>query len=929
MDRFSFLNAAHTAFFADLYEQYLQYPDSVEPSWRSFFQGFDFANEYNGNSPVEQLNTAYNGSSSNASSASNTEAIQAVQKEFSVLRLIEAYRTYGHLLAKTNPIRERQVEKPDLSLAKFGLSSADLQTRFEAAKTVQLQTSTLQQIVDHLDAVYCSHTGVEFSYIAEESKRNWITNYFEGPKSNFNVEQKKTILNKLIQAASFENFFHTKYVGQKRFSLEGLEAAIPMFDALIEAAAERGVEDFVMGMAHRGRLNVLANVFGKPAKNIFTEFDGKDYLNVEESFDGDVKYHLGYTSLRETKSGKKIKINLSPNPSHLETVGAVIEGIARAKQDSLYANDFSKVLPITVHGDSAVAGQGIVYEMVQMSKLRAYQTGGTIRLVMNNQVGFSTNNTDARSGVYCTEVAKVVSAPVIHVNADDTEAAVKAILFALDYRMTFNEDVFVDLVGYRKYGHNEGDEPRFTQPILYKLIAKHKGARNIYSARLLENKEITEAEITQLEDKYKALLEENLAVAKSTEKAVIIPFMQEEWQGYKIANQARMLETFDTKVSKSKLDEVAEVITKLPEDKKFINKITKLYGDRYKMYFESNKLDWALGEMLAYGTLMQEGFDIRFTGQDVQRGTFSHRHAVVKTEETEEEVTVLNRLSNVEGKMHIYNSHLSEYAVLGYEYGYGFANPKALPIWEAQFGDFSNGAQIMIDQYISAGEDKWSTQNGLVMLLPHGYEHQGSEHSSARPERYLQLCSEHNMYVANCTTPANHFHLLRRQMVTDFRKPLIVFSPKSLLRSPLATSPIEDFTNGSFQPVIDDPIVTDKKAIKTLVFVSGKFYYDLQAEKEKLGRNDIAFVRIEQLFPLAIEDIKAILAQYPNVIDYVWAQEEPKNMGAYSYMLMNFDLVKLRLASPKVASAPAAGSSVRSKERFAYAIAQVFDKDLK
>jgi len=929
MDRFSFLNAAHTAFFADLYEQYLQYPDSVEPSWRSFFQGFDFANEYNGNGPVEQLTTAYNNSSSNTSSASNPEAVQAVQKEFYVLRLIEAYRTYGHLLAKTNPLRERQVEKPDLSLAKFGLSSADLQTRFEAAKAIQLQTSTLQQIIDHLEAVYCTHTGVEFTYIVEESKREWIAKYFESSSNNFTIEQKKNILEKLIQAAAFENFFHTKYVGQKRFSLEGLEAAIPMFDVLIEAAAEKGVEDFVMGMAHRGRLNVLANIFGKPAKNIFTEFDGKDYVDVQESFDGDVKYHLGYTSSRQTKSGKTININLSPNPSHLETVGPVIEGIARAKQDSLYTNDFSKVLPITVHGDSAVAGQGVVYETVQMSKLRAYQTGGTIRLVMNNQVGFTTNFTDARSGIYSTDVAKVVGAPVVHVNADDTEAAVKAILFALDYRMTFKEDVFVDLVGYRKYGHNEGDEPRFTQPVLYKLISKHKAARNIYSARLLENNEITEAEINALESKYRDLLEENLEEAKATEKVTIIPFLKKEWEGYKIANQAKMLETFNTSVAKDRLDAVAKVITQLPEDKKFISKVSKLFGDRYKMYFETNKLDWALGEMLAYGTLMQEGFDIRFTGQDVQRGTFSHRHAVVKTEDTEEEVTVLNQLNDVKGKMHIYNSHLSEYAVLGYEYGYGLTNPKALPIWEAQFGDFSNGAQIMIDQYISAGEDKWSSQNGLVMLLPHGYEHQGSEHSSARPERYLQLCSEQNMYVANCTTPANHFHLLRRQMVTDFRKPLIVFSPKSLLRHPLAVSPIEDFVNGSFQPVVDDPIVSDKAAVKTLVFVSGKFYYDLQAEKEKLGREDVAFVRLEQLFPLAIEDIKAVLAQYPNVKDYVWAQEEPKNMGAYSYMLMNFDLVKLRLAAPKVASAPAAGSSVRSKARYAYAIAQVFDKNLK
>lgn len=921
MDRFSFLNAAHTSFFADLYDQYLTSPDSVEPSWRSFFQGFDFANEYNG-SPVEQLSNAYQGSGESAVIA------DSVKKEFAVLKLIDAYRTHGHLLTKTNPLLEKTGEAPDFSIEKFGLTQADLNVTFEAAQSVHLPKSTLQQIIDHLQNTYCTTLGIEFMYIPSEEKVQWIAKYVESKVSDLTTDQQKHILEKLVQAAAFENFFHTKYVGQKRFSLEGLEATIPALDAMIEAAGIAGVEDVVIGMAHRGRLNVLANIMQKPAQNIFTEFDGKDYADVADTFDGDVKYHLGYTSNRETKSGNKVTLNLAPNPSHLETVGAVIEGVVRAKQDKLYPNNFSKVLPVALHGDAAVAGQGIVYEIVQMSKLRAYQTAGTIHVVLNNQVGFTTSYKDARSGVYSTDIAKVVAAPVVHVNADDTEAAVKAMLFALAYRMEFKEDVFVDLVGYRKYGHNEGDEPRFTQPILYKLISKHQNARNIYNARLIENKIIEDGYVGSLEDKYKEILEENLTAAKATEKAVIIPFMEKEWEGYHIANVDRMLQTYDTKVSREMLDDIAPALTALPGGSKFISKISKLIKDRYTMYYETNRLDWAMGELLAYGTLISEGYDVRFSGQDVQRGTFSHRHAVIKNEETEEEYVPLNNIKSQNGQMRIYNSHLSEYAVLGFEYGYAMANPKALTIWEAQFGDFSNGAQIMIDQYIAAGEDKWGSQNGIVMLLPHGYEHQGAEHSSARLERYLQLCANHNMYVANCTTPANHFHMLRRQMVTDFRKPLVIMSPKSLLRHPEATSTIEELTSGSFQTIVDDPKVQDKSAVKTLVFVSGKFYYDLQAEKENLGRNDVAFVRVEQLFPLDNDKLKEVIASYPNVDDYVWAQEEPKNMGAYGYMLMNFDLVKFRLASPAPAAAPAAGSSVRSKARYAKAIAKVFDKNL-
>jgi 2-oxoglutarate dehydrogenase E1 component len=715
-------------------------------------------------------------------------------------------------------------------------------------------------------------------------------------------------------------------VGQKRFSLEGCEAVIPALDTLVEAAADKGVEQFVMGMAHRGRLNVLANIFGKNTQNIFSEFDGKDY-DEDANFDGDVKYHLGLTSDRVTDSGKKINLNLAPNPSHLETVGAVIEGITRAKQDRNYPNDFSKVLPIAVHGDAAVAGQGIVYEIIQMAKLDGYKTGGTIHLVINNQVGFTTNYLDARSSTYCTDVAKVTLSPVLHVNADDAEAVVHAMLFALDYRMEFGTDVFIDLLGYRKYGHNEGDEPRFTQPILYKAIAKHKNPRDIYAEKLTQENVISTSYVKELEEAYKAKLDENLEASRKKDLTVITPFMENEWEGYKQVSDDVMLQKFDTSFDKKQLTEIAKTITELPSDKKFINKITKLIGDRKNMV-ETNTLDWAMGELLAYGSLLKEGFDVRISGQDVERGTFSHRHAVVKVEDSEEEVILLDQIKDKKGNFYIYNSHLSEYGVLGFEYGYALASPKTLVIWEAQFGDFSNGAQIMIDQYISAGEDKWNNQNGLVMLLPHGYENQGAEHSSARMERYLQLCAKHNMYIADVTTPANFFHLMRRQLKTEFRKPLVVFSPKSLLRHPDVVSSVDDLANGHFQEVIDDPKVADKKAIKTLVFCTGKVYYDIIAQREELARKDVAVVRLEQLFPLAVDQIKAIIASYPNVDDYVWAQEEPKNMGAYSHMLLNFDLVKLRLASPKAYSAPAAGSYERSKKRQKNAIAMVFDKTL-
>jgi 2-oxoglutarate dehydrogenase E1 component len=922
MDRFSFLNAAHAEFFAQLYEQYLENPDSVEPSWRSFFQGFDF-----GMTTYNEENSGNQTVGETSSPLENSSASDKLQKEFKVIKLIDAYRSRGHLFTKTNPVHNRRTYSPTLDIENFGLSKADLSTVFDAAKIIKIAPCSLADILGHLDKIYCQSIGVEYMYIRNPNDIQWIQDKigYNDNQPNFSPEEKKSILNKLNQAVSFENFLHTKYVGQKRFSLEGGESIIPALDALIEKAAEKGVEHFVMGMAHRGRLNVLANVFGKSTQDIFSEFDGKDY--DKEYFDGDVKYHLGLTADKVTSSGKKININLAPNPSHLETVGAVIEGITRAKQDKYFPNDFSKVLPIAVHGDAAIAGQGLLYEIIQMAQLDGYKTGGTIHVVINNQVGFTTNYLDARSSTYCTDIAKVTLSPVLHVNADDAEAVVHAMSFALDFRMHFGRDVFIDLLGYRKYGHNEGDEPRFTQPLLYKIIAKHKNPRDIYAEKLIAEGIIDEKLVKKLEKEYKDDLDQNLEASRKKSLTIITPFMQNEWKGFMQVSDAKMLEKFDTSYPKTGLTEIAHAVCNLPEEKKFISKIQKLINDRKTMFFETNSLDWAMAEHLAYGSLMQEGYGVRISGQDVERGTFSHRHAVVKVEDSEEEVVLLNAVPNAKGKFNAFNSFLSEYGVLGFDYGYALANPNTLTIWEAQFGDFSNGAQIMIDQYISCGEDKWNTQNGIVILLPHGYEGQGAEHSSGRMERYLQLCAKHNMYVADCTTPANFFHLLRRQMKTTFRKPLVVFTPKSLLRDPRCTSPIEDFISGSFQETIDDASVI-KEDVKTLVFCTGKFFYDITAEREINGRKDVAVVRIEQLFPLPVDQLKEIVAKYPNADDYVWAQEEPKNMGAYSFMLMNFNIVKWRLASLKAYSAPASGSYTRAKRRHADAIKMVFDKSL-
>ena len=910
MDKFSFLNAAHTGYIADLYDKYLQNPDIVEPSWRSFFQGYDLANE---------------NFSLTDDSETSVEIPQSVRKEFLVVDLINGYRTRGHLFTKTNPVRDRRKYTPTLAIENFGLSKSDLDSTFNAGEIVGIGPKKLSEIIGHLERTYCDSIGVEYMYMRNPEKLTWWKDRLmvNDNHPNYTQDAKKYILSKLNQAVTFESFLQTKYVGQKRFSLEGGEALIPGISVALRNAAEvYGVEECVLGMAHRGRLNTLVNIFKKPVRDLFSEFEGKDFEDT--NIDGDVKYHLGLTLSKTFRNGKQIKMNLVPNPSHLETVAAVAEGIARAKIDRKYNGDESKILPIIVHGDAAIAGQGIAYEVTQMAKLNGYKTGGTIHIVVNNQIGFTTNYLDARSSTYCTDVAKVTLSPVLHVNADDTEAVCHAMEMALDFRMKFKTDVFIDLLGYRKYGHNEGDEPRFTQPKLYKAISKHKNVKDLYAAQLLEENTINSEYLQKVTTDFKELLETEFNESKKVKTSKVKEFMQSTWKGFERQQLTSMLQTENTTYPVDKLKHIAKVVSTVPENVQFVRKAERILQGRSKMVFETNTLDWGMAENLAYGSLLEEGFNVRISGQDVERGTFSHRHAILRDEISEERINLLNNNPNNSGKMTIYNSLLSEYGVLGFDYGYAMANPNTLTIWEAQFGDFSNGAQIMFDQYISAAEDKWKMQNGIVVLLPHGYEGQGSEHSSARIERYLQLCAEDNMTVANCTTPANFYHLLRRQMKRNYRKPLIVFTPKSLLRHPKAVNSIEDLATGEFQEVIDDSLNPSK--VTKLVFCMGKFYYDLLAEREILEREDVALVRIEQLFPLHLEKIQRVIDRYPAVKEYIWAQEEPRNMGAWSFMLERLELVKLNVRSRKYYAVPAAGSSTRFKKRHKAVIDSVFSK---
>jgi 2-oxoglutarate dehydrogenase E1 component len=891
MDQHSYIGNMSPAAMEGLYRQFLDNPSSVDASWQQFFSGFEFA----------RLQYGENGGASGA-------IPEQVDKEFKVINLINnGYRAQGHLFTKTNPVRERRKYTPDLSIENFGLNTSDLETVFQAGQLIGMGPAKLKAIIHHLDETYCQSVGAEYKYIRNEEVKKWIEQKMESSKNSypFSIREKKRMLEKLNEAVAFENFIHTKFTGQKRFSLEGAETLIPALDAVIDSGAELGIKEFVIGMAHRGRLNVLANILGKSYEDIFSEFEGKEF--DENAFDGDVKYHLGFSSDVITSNNKKVHLGLTPNPSHLEAVDPIVQGIVRAKIENTPGGNFDQIAPILIHGDAAIAAQGIVYEVIQMSLLKGYATGGTIHLVINNQVGFTTNYMDARSSTYCTDVGKVTLSPVFHVNGDDVEALVYTIRLAMEYRQRFHRDVFIDMLCYRKYGHNEGDEPRFTQPLLYKAIANHPNPREVYNQKLL-SQGIVEANLAKsMEKQFKELLQRSLDLSKLQKKTKLDDFKEGNWKGLRFSTPKDFDSSPNTSINKKNFVALAQQISTLPNEKVFFNKIVRLFDDRKKMLEEGGRLDWAMGELMAYATLLEEGHPVRISGQDVERGTFSHRHAVIRLEDKEEVYVPLSNLSEQQAKFTIYNSLLSEYGVLGFDYGYSFTAPNSLVVWEAQFGDFGNGAQIIIDQYLSSAEDKWKRMNGIVMLLPHGYEGQGAEHSSARMERFLSLCGEYNMQVTNCTTPANFFHALRRQLKREFRKPLIVFTPKSLLRHPRCVSSIDDFIKNGFAEVIDD-VTADPKKVNRIAFCTGKVYYDLLDRKEKDNNTDLAIIRLEQLYPFPKKQVEAILNKYAKANSYLWVQEEPENSGAWSYILRVMRQHNLRYIGREESASPATGS---------------------
>ncbi|MEY4628092.1 MAG: hypothetical protein RLZZ595_418 [Bacteroidota bacterium] len=901
MKDFSYITSSHPAYIEQLYQDFSRSPESIDPDLRKFFEGFDFA--------VNQLE----GKPSIGAIAAGGEIDW--RKELGVYRMILGYRNKGHLNAKTNPIRERKDRGANLDLAFFGLGEADLEVSFHAGNLIGLGTVTLRSIMDHLQKCYSSHVGIEFKYISNQEKIDFLTHEMEEKFIQpLPFEKKKRILEKLNQGVIFEKFLHTKYIGQKRFSLEGGETTIAALDAMINSAAGLGVKEVVIGMAHRGRLNVLANIMGKTYENIFSEFEGKSAPD-QTMGSGDVKYHLGYGSEVDTPEGNKIALKLMPNPSHLEAVDPVVLGFSRAKADVLYESEYDAILPVLIHGDASIAGQGIVYEILQMSGLDGFLTGGTIHFVINNQIGFTTNFEDARTADYCTSLAAMVQAPVMHVNGDDPEAVVKCMEIAIRYRQQFNSDVFIDMVCYRRHGHNEGDDPKFTQPKLYSIIEKHPNPRENYIAQLQgnSNPEIQDM-AKEMEKKFWSDLQERLDEVKQHPLPYQYQAPELVWKSMVRATQKDFEKSPATAINENQFKVLFNALMNMPEGFKPMKKIEKLIQDKINLLEKEGKVDWSTGELLAYASLLSDGKNVRMSGQDVRRGTFSHRHAVLLDELEQIQHNRLDNVKDAKGKFRIYNSLLSEYGVLGFEYGYALADPDTLVLWEAQFGDFSNGAQTMIDQFISSAEQKWTTMNGLVMLLPHGYEGQGPEHSSARLERYLQMCAELNMVVTNITTSANLFHALRRQMTWNFRKPLVNFSPKANLRHPGSYSTIAEFTNGGFKELVDDQ-EADAKKVRRVLLCTGKIFFDLNEYKTKNNVQDIAIVRLEQIYPLAVTQLEALKEKYKKA-EWVWVQEEPLNMGAASFLKMNLDVFEFNLIGRTASAATATGfSKIHAKEQ--------------
>ncbi len=882
MDKFSFITSVHSSFLDNLYERYIQDPDSLDEQWRYFFKGYDFA-----------------------SKEFSEESVTLEQrKEFKVINLISAYRSRGHLFTKTNPVRERRTYSPDLNYKNFGLDNSDLDVIFQAGNEVGLGAAKLRDIISHLQTVYCQSIGVEFSHLRNKEEIEWLKSYLHknNNQPNFSFDQKRKILNKLNSAIEFENFVHKKFVGQKRFSVEGGESIIPCLDYLLDMCMDKKIQDVVIGMAHRGRLNVLSNILGKDYEDIFNELKGKDFEG--DLFDGYVIYHLGFSNSIKNKNHRMV-VNLCPNPSHLESVGPVVQGICRSKIDKDKMN-YDKTLPVIIHGDAALAGQGVCYETIQMSQLKGYKTGGTIHVVINNQLGFTTNYIDARSSTYCTDIGKIILSPIFHVNGDDVEAVLHVMKIAFEYRQKFKKDIFIDLLCYRKYGHNEGDEPRFTQPILYNIIKNHPNQRDIYAEKLLSEKVIDKNYLNEIKNNFSNITEDKFEKSKSKSKIVVNQFLRDSWNGF-IKKTDSKKHKFDTTFDLKKLLDLGNKLFSVPEGLSLFNKSKKIIINRNKTLKEG-KIDWGTAELLAYATLMNDGFNIRMSGQDVERGTFSHRHAILKTENTGDRYSLFNNIQE-KGNFNIYNSLLSEFGVLGFEYGYSLNDPNCLTIWEAQFGDFFNGAQIIFDQYISAAESKWNVMSGLVMFLPHGYEGQGPEHSSARIERFLQLCAQDNLELYNCTTPANFFHFLRMQMKKNYKKPSVVFTPKSLLRHKDCISELNDLAGGEFQPLI---YKTANKKINKVVFCTGKIYYDLNDFILKNKKENYLLVRIEQLYPFPLREIKDFVKKYNKVKNFYFLQEEPTNMGAGRFVLDKLDFLNIEFIARKESCVTASGSKEKS-----------------
>lgn len=884
-DLFDLVGNSEISYIESLYKQYLVSPDNVDKSWHAFFKGFDFALE---NFDAERP-------------ASNSPI---AQKEFKVVNLIQAYRQRGHLFTATNPVRNRRKYFPTLDIENFGLESGDLETEFHAGQNIGIGTAKLQDIVAHLKATYCKSIGVEYLYMRNPEVLEWLQTKMESSKNTmaFNGRQKTAFYKQLMQAVNFEQFIHKKFIGEKRFSLEGSEVLLPAITALGIRGAELGAKEYVIGMAHRGRLNILGNVLQKPYEDIFREFEGNEYEgNISL---GDVKYHLGYGN--DTKlSGHNVRINLVPNPSHLETVLPIATGIARAKIEHDHGGDQKTVIPIAIHGDAAIAGQGVVYETVQMSQLPGYKSGGTVHFVINNQVGFTTGYLEARSSTYCTDIAKVNRSPVFHVNGDDVEAMVYVASLAMEFRQKFDSDVFIDILSYRKFGHNEGDEPRFTQPVLYKAIAAHPNPKDIYGKRLVEEGVCSQAQLDELNTAFDDKLEGQLTLARESKKLAIRQFLPKTWAGFIYPETEDFFKQIQTGVPKKTLLDIGKRITTLPKDLPFFKKAVKIVDDRKQM-FKDNHLDWGMTELLAYGTLAEEGTGVRLSGQDAVRGTFAHRHAELTIDNTENRYKLFTNVGKKGGVFSVFNSPLSEYGVMGFDYGYALASPHTLTIWEAQFGDFHNVAQVIIDQFISSAEEKWGSMNGLVLYLPHGYEGQGPEHSSARIERFLTLAARNNMQIMNFTTPANLFHALRQQNLRNFRVPMIIFTPKSLLRHPKVFSTLEELSEGHFQPVIDD-VENEPATVKRVIFCSGKIYYDLLAKKEEYTARDIAIVRVEQLHPFPHEQLQTVVDKYPNALLHLWVQEEPENQGPWRYVKNNMKACQLVPIARMDSGSPATG----------------------